>query len=162
MVRRWRNSGCMFCCIWKKCFFLLNSGYKARLPWGRKVAGFSLGRREEGWAGPPCRPTPRLGPGDMGVPGPRQSFGSEVGEVLKVICPASQLPLLLLSPRLVGGPVPDKEHNCQEPWGHTLGLSLERKGGPLPRMSAPEAASAGQRALCVCLCCFQKGSLGEG
>lgn len=108
------------------------------------------------------RPTPRLGPGDMGVPGPRQSFGSEVCEVLEVICPASQSPLLLLTPRLVGGPVPDKEHNCQEPWGHTLGLSLERKGAPLPRMSAPEAISAGQRALCVHLCCLPDGSLGEG
>lgn len=133
----------------EKNFFLLNSGYKAHLPWGRKVEGFSLERREEGWAGPPCRPTPRLGPGDMGVPGPRQSFGSEVCEVLKVICPASQLPLLLLTPRLVGGPVPDKEHHCQEPWGHTLGLSLERKGGPLPRMSVPEAGTKGS--LCLFL-----------
>ena len=30
-----------------------------------------------------------------------------------------------------------------------MGLSLELKGGPLPGMSVPEAASEGQRAFCV-------------
>ena len=30
-------------------FFLLNSGYKAHLPWGCEVGGFSLERRKEGW-----------------------------------------------------------------------------------------------------------------
>lgn len=110
----------------------------------------------------PCRPTPHLGPGDQGAPGPEQNFGGKVGGMLEVACPVSQLPLLPLTPKPAGGPVPDKEQNCQEPWGRTPRLSLELKRGPLPRMSVPEAARAGQRAFCVPLCCFGDVSLEEG
>lgn len=40
----------MFCCKWKKIFFLWNSGYKAHIPQGHEVGGFSLqGCERDGW-----------------------------------------------------------------------------------------------------------------
>lgn len=71
--------------------------------------------------------------------------------ILEVACPVSQLSLLFLSCKTCGWPCHGQRAELSRAWGCTLGLSLKLKGGPLPEMSVPEAASAGQRAFCVLL-----------